>query len=126
LKHNALVAEAVVIGEKRKFPAVMIVPYFPLLEDWAQANQVVFAERSELVANPKVLALYEGIVEDLNHGLARFERLKKIILLPQEFSVSDGTLTASMKLRRRVVEDRYREQIDALYADAEKVSPTTA
>jgi long-chain acyl-CoA synthetase len=124
LKHNALITEAVVIGEKRKFPAVMIVPYFSSLEDWARANRVEFAGRTELVENPKVQALYQGIVEVLNRDLARFERLKKVILLPQEFSASDGTLTASMKLRRRVVEERYREQIDAMYREAENAPPT--
>ena len=122
LKHNALITEAVVIGEKRKFPAVMIVPYFRLLEDWAHANEVVFSEHAELVSHPKVQTLYEGIVDDLNRNLARFERLKKIILLPEEFTVADGTLTASMKLRRRVVEERYREQIDAMYQEAEQTA----
>ncbi len=120
LKHNPLITEAVVIGERRKFPAVMIVPYFPLLEDWAHANQIAFAGRPELVAHPGVQALYERIVEDLNRDLARFEKLKKIVLLPEEFTVADGALTASMKLKRRVVEERYREQIDAMYREAEQ------
>ncbi len=122
LKHNALITEAIVIGDKRKFPAVLIVPYFPLLEDWAQANQIAFTGPAELVAHPKVQALYEGIVGELNRDLARFEKLKKIILLPKEFTVADGALTASMKLKRRVVEDRYREQIDAMYREAEKTA----
>ena len=125
LKHNALISEAVVIGEKRKFPAVMIVPYFRLLEDWAQANQISFSNHQELVSHPKVQSLYEGIVEDLNRNLARFERLKKIIILAEEFTVADGALTASMKLRRRVVEDRYRERIDAMYQEAEKIQPAS-
>lgn len=122
LKHNALIAEAVVIGEKRKFPAVLIVPNFRLLDDWAHTNQVPFSGHQELVLHPKVQTLYEGIVEALNHNLARFERLKKVILLPEEFTVADGTLTASMKLRRRVVEDRYHERIDAMYREAEQTT----
>jgi long-chain acyl-CoA synthetase len=65
--------------------------------------------------------LYEGIVADLNRGLARFEKLKKVIVVPDQFSAEDGTLTASLKLRRRVVEERYRRQIDELYAHAEVV-----
>src|SRR5207248_4573179 len=77
LKHNALVAEAVVLGDKRKFPAVLISPYFPLLEDWARANQITFASRQELVAHAKVRALYEGIVADFNQTMARFEKLKR-------------------------------------------------
>lgn len=119
LKHNALVAEAVILGEKRKFPAVLIAPYFPLLEDWARNNKIMFTSHEELVKNPKVIALYEGIVHDLNQNLARFEKLKKVLVVPHEFTTLDGTLTPSMKLRRRVVEDRYREQIEELYTHAE-------
>jgi long-chain acyl-CoA synthetase len=121
LKHNVLIAEAVILGDKRKFPAVLIAPHFPLLEDWARANHVTFSSRQELVANPSVRALYEGIVADLNQGLARFEKLKKVIVVPDQFSPEDGTLTASMKLRRRVVEARYRDQIEDLYVHAESV-----
>jgi len=119
LKHNALVAEAVVLGDKRKFPAVLIAPYFPLLEDWARANRVPFSSRQELVSHTRVRELYEGIVGEINRDLARFEQLKKVLLIPHEFSAEDGTLTASMKLRRKVVEERYRQQIEAMYGEAE-------
>jgi long-chain acyl-CoA synthetase len=119
LKHNALIAEAVVLGDKRKFPAVLIAPYFPLLEDWARANHVLFSSRQELVTHSRVRELYEGIVAEINRDLARFEQLKKVLLISDEFSAEDGTLTASMKLRRRVVEERYREKIEAMYGEAE-------
>jgi len=119
LKHNALIAEAVILGDKRKFPSVLISPYFPLLEDWARTNQVQFASRQELIRDPKVLAMYEGIVNDLNQSLARFEQLKRVLLIAEEFSAENGTLTASMKLKRRVVEDRYRGEIEDMYAQAE-------
>ncbi|HXY13161.1 MAG TPA: long-chain fatty acid--CoA ligase [Terriglobales bacterium] len=123
LKHNALVAEAVILGDKRKFPAVLIAPYFPLLEDWARANRVPFSSREELVAHLRVRELYEGIVAEVNRDLARYEQLKKVLLIPHEFSAENGTLTASMKLRRRAVEERYREKIEALYEEAELASP---
>lgn len=119
LKHNALIAEAVILGDKRKFPSVLISPYFPLLEDWARANQIQFGSRQELIRDPKVLAIYEGIVNDLNQNLARFEQLKRVLLIAEEFSAENGTLTASMKLKRRVVEDRYRGEIEDMYARAE-------
>ncbi|HEY7096649.1 MAG TPA: long-chain fatty acid--CoA ligase [Terriglobales bacterium] len=122
LKHNALVAEAVVVGDKRKFPAVIICPYFSLLEDWARANHVAFTSRAELVANNKVQALYDGIVADLNQNLAQFEKLKKVMLVWEEFSTTDGTLTASMKLRRRAVEQKYAPEIENLYAQAELIT----
>lgn len=122
LKNNALVAEAVVIGDKRKFPAVLVLPYFPLLEDWANANQMAFENHAALVREPRVQALYEGIVEDINANLARFEKLKKTIVLADEFSVADGTLTPTMKMRRRAVEDKHHAEIDELYAAADRTS----
>jgi len=120
LKHNPLIAEAVVVGDKRKFPSVLIAPSFPLLEDWARSNQVVFYSREELCANAKVCALYEGMVTGLNLNLARYEQLKRVIVIAEEFSAENGTLTTSMKLRRHAVEERYRKQIEEMYDKAEQ------
>ena len=96
-------------------------PYFPLLEDWARNNQIPFSSRADLVADPKVQGLYEGIIEELNANLARFEKLKKVMLIAEEFSPENGTLTHTMKVRRRAVEDRYRARIDELYSQADAV-----
>lgn len=119
LKLNALVGTAVVLGDRRKFASVIISPAFPLLEEWARANHITFSSREELIADRRVKALYEGIVADVNLGLARFEKIKKMLLVPDEFTASDGTLTPTLKLRRRAVEARYRDQIDDLYNEAE-------
>ncbi len=119
LKLNALVGLAVVVGDKHKFASVLISPNFALLEDWARTNNISFSSRAELVAHPKVQALYQEIVERVNQNLARFETLKRVIVVPEEFSPDNGALTPTMKLRRRVVEDRYRTQIDEIYARAE-------
>jgi long-chain acyl-CoA synthetase len=119
LKLNPLVGTAVVLGDRRKFPAVLISPHFPVLEDWAHANKVPFASRAELIASRKVQDLYEGIIEEVNRDLARFEKLKRVLLVPEEFSASDGTLTHTMKVRRRGIEERYQALIDAMYEVAE-------
>jgi long-chain acyl-CoA synthetase len=119
LKLNPLVGTAAIIGDKHKFAFVIVSPNFPGLEDWARANEVAFSSPAELVANPKVQALYEGIVEGVNQNLARFEQLKRVLLVPDEFTADNGALTPTLKLRRRVIEDRYRRQIDELYAQAE-------
>ncbi len=116
LKHNPLVAEAVVLGDKRKFPAVLIAPAFPVLETWARAHQIVFSSRQDLIADHSVRTLYENIVETVNEKLARFEKLKKVLLVPDEFSAENQTLTASMKLRRRAVETRYAKEIEGMYS----------
>ena len=119
IKLNALIGTAVVLGDRRKFASVIISPYFPLLEEWARANHVSFSTRQELVANPKVKALYEGIIAEVNRGLARYETLKRVLLVPDEFTANDGTLTPTLKLRRKAIEERYRKQIDDLYKEAE-------
>jgi len=119
LKLNSLVGTAALIGDKHKFAFVIISPNFPLLDEWARTNDVSFSSRAELIANPKVQALYDGIVEEVNRNLARFEKLKRVLLVPDEFTADNGALTPTLKLRRRVIEERYRKQIDELYDQAE-------
>jgi len=119
LKLNALIGTAVVLGDRRKFPSVLISPHFPLLETWARENDIAFSSKAHLVAHPKVRTLYEGIVEEVNQSLARYEKLKKILLVPDEFTTIDGSLTPTLKLRRKVIEERYREQIEDLYRQSE-------
>ena len=121
LKLNPLIGTAVVIGDRRKFPAVLIAPHFPVLEDWARAHQIQFISREMLVASPKVQVLYEGIVEETNQNLARFEKLKRVLLVAQEFSAADGTMTHTFKVRRRGIEERYQTLIDEMYAKAERL-----
>jgi long-chain acyl-CoA synthetase len=119
LKLNPLIATSAIIGDKRKFACVIISPNFAVLEDWARSNNVAFSSRAELVANPKVKILYEEAVEEVNQNLARFEKLKRVLLVADEFSADNGALTPTMKLRRRIIEERYRGEIDDLYARAE-------
>jgi len=122
IKVNSLIGTAVVLGDRRKFASVIISPHFPLLEEWARANDISFSSRQDLIADPKVRALYEGIVAEVNRSLARYETLKKVLLVPDEFTANDGTLTPTFKLRRKAVEERYRKEIDELYAEGEEVS----
>src|SRR5437660_1924416 len=122
LKLNPLIGTAVVLGDRRKFACVIISPSFPMLEEWARANHVHCSSRERLISHPKVKALYEGIVAEVNEGLARYETLKRILLVPDEFSATDGTLTPTMKLRRKAIEKRYRKQIDELYQDTAEAS----
>src|SRR5262249_22921751 len=117
LKNNVLVAQAAVIGDRRKYASVIISPHFPLLEDWARANSVTFASHHDLVDAPKVRELYRGIVEDLNKKLAQFETIKKILVVPDEFTIATGEITPTLKLKRRVIEAKYKDQIEALYQE---------
>jgi long-chain acyl-CoA synthetase len=117
LKRNPLIAEAAVIGDRRRFPAVIIAPSFDQLEDWARQKRIAFSSRDELVKHPGVQALYEEIVGEVNQGLARFERLKKVLLIPDDLSVAAGTLTPTLKMRRHHLLAQYRDEIESLYAE---------
>ncbi len=125
LKVNQFVGEAALLGDMRRFPAVLIIPAFDFLEAWAQHHGVKFSSRRELVKSHQVQLLYQDIVEEINHNLAQFEKLKKVLVVHEELSIADGTLTPSMKLRRRNLTERYRKEIDALYTEAESHSRST-
>ena len=125
LKDNPLIAEAVIVGDRHKFPAVVILPEFEQLEAWARENGVAVGAREALVADPKVRALYDGIISEANKGLAQFEKMKRVLLIAQPFTIADGTLTPTLKLRRRAVEDRYKQEIEQLYREAEKEATTS-
>ncbi|HSK10583.1 MAG TPA: hypothetical protein VK911_13470, partial [Vicinamibacterales bacterium] len=115
LKSDAFIAEAVLIGEQRKFPAALIVPDFPRLEAWAAKMGLAQASREQLVERPEVQRLYQDILDRLNESLAQFERVKRFAVLPSEFTMERGELTPTMKVRRQVVEQRWRPVIDKLY-----------
>jgi long-chain acyl-CoA synthetase len=113
-KDDPLVAEAVIVGENRNFPAVLLVPDFAVLA--SRLNAELMGSREHLVTKDEVVALYQHVVDRVNTDLAQFERIKRFALLPNEFSIEHGELTPTMKVRRQVVEERWREVIDGLYA----------
>lgn len=119
LKADILVAHAAIVGDKRRYVAVIIAPNFVALEDWAKNNGIEFGSRKELIGQPIVRELYDGMVARLNQRLARFEQLKQVILVPDEFSIASGELTPSLKLKRRVVEKNYAHLVETMYAETE-------
>lgn len=118
VRRSPLVAEAVMIGDRRRFSVMLIVPNQPVLRTRLAALGRPADEALEvLVARPDVVALYQEIVDGLNRDLAPFERVKKIALLPTEFSIATGELTPTLKVKRAVVEERWQELLDRMYAD---------
>jgi long-chain acyl-CoA synthetase len=117
LKSHRLVAEAIVLGDRRRFVSALIVPDFPVLEQRLKDLGRPFGEREDLVTRPDVVALYQEIVDGLNRDLAQYERIKRIALLPAEFTIESGELTPTMKVKRKVIEERWRTQIEEIYAE---------
>jgi len=118
LTSSSMVAYAAVFADGRKFASAVLAPEFAALEEWAQARAMSYVSRQQLIDHPKVQALYEGIVAEVNKNLAQFETIKDFALVADEFNIADGQLTASWKMRRRAIEERYRIQIEALYRKA--------
>ena len=117
LKNSFLVAQAALVGDRHKFISALISPNFAALEEWARHHGVNSKSPAELVADSRVVALYAEIVREVNGTLANFESLKRFRVVADEWTQESGELTPSMKLKRRVITERYAALIDALYAD---------
>ena len=118
IKGSRFVGQVVLIGNGRKFPAALIVPDWESIESYAQLKSIK-GNHSELCRNPRVIDLFERQIAGLTPDLANYERVKKIALIPDELTIAGGELTPTMKVKRRVIDEKYREVIDSLYKDAE-------
>ena len=116
LKASPLIETAVVIAERRNFPSALIVPDFAALGAWARAEGIEFADNAQLCADQRVQDRVMSEVESRSEGMARFEKVKKVALVPTEFSIDGGELTPTMKVRRKQVNEKYAEQIEAIYS----------
>ena len=117
LKTNEFVEQAVMIGDRRSFCVILVVPSFPNLEAWARKTGIQASDAKALLARTEVQELMEEQVFGALKGLARFETPKKIGLIESQFTIEDGTLTPTQKVKRRAVEARYRELIEAFYLE---------
>ncbi|MBO0725278.1 MAG: long-chain fatty acid--CoA ligase [Blastocatellia bacterium] len=110
-----MVEQAVVIGNARKFPSALIVPSFDALRSYAKSLGVEAKDNAELARHPRIVEYFKKKVDEVTKDLAPYEKIKKIALLDQEFSVESGELTPTLKVRRKFVEDKHHAVIDALY-----------
>jgi len=124
VKTNKYVAQAVMIGDKRKFPSMLVVPNFDQLEKWAMKRNIIWTDRAQLLRMPTIQAKMEREVATELQGAAHFEVPKKIGLLEHDFSIESGELTPTQKVKRRVIDKNYKTLIDSLYDEAEKIGVT--
>ncbi|HVJ09822.1 MAG TPA: long-chain fatty acid--CoA ligase [Acidisarcina sp.] len=117
LKAKLLVSQAALVGDRHKFASALLSPNFAALEEWAKAQGIEVQTRRQLVSNPKVVEQYQAIVDHVNGSLANFETIKRFRIVPDEWSIDSGELTPSLKLKRRVITERYAEEIAAFYED---------
>jgi long-chain acyl-CoA synthetase len=117
LKTSRYVSQAVVVGNRRKYASVLIVPNFDNLRAFAREKGLDSDDMAALLETEPVRELYEGVLAELNRGLASYETLKKHRLVPEEFAIEAGELTPTLKVKRRVIEEKYADLIDTMYEE---------
>lgn len=115
LKESFYIEQLAVIGESRKFPCALIVPNFEALEKWCKDESINYGSPQEIVKNPKVKALIDGEIAEANKRFGNWEQIKKYTLLPDQWTVESGEMTPTMKLKRRVINEKFASQIEAIY-----------
>ncbi len=110
------VEQIAVIGDRRKFVSALIVPVFDVLEKYAAEHGIEYGSRQELVTNPEIMAVFKERIDRQSEELAQYEKVKAFVLLDREFSQDDREITPTQKIRRRIVEKSFSDEIEAMYA----------
>lgn len=119
IKGSLFVNQVVLVGNGRKFPAALIVPDWERVESYAELKGLNTKDHAELSKHPRVIDLFQRQIGELTKDLAGYERVKKIALLEHELTIQGGELTPTMKVKRRVIDEKYKQIIDAIYAGDE-------
>ncbi|MGD9347054.1 MAG: long-chain fatty acid--CoA ligase [Candidatus Aminicenantes bacterium] len=117
LKTNPYISNAVIIGDKRKFISALIVPNFEKLLEYADANNIAYSDYSDLVENEKILNFMESEINRATPGLASYEKVKKVALLDREFEIEKGEITPTLKVKRNIIEQKYKPIIETIYQE---------
>jgi long-chain acyl-CoA synthetase len=117
------VENAVLFGDRKPYIVALVVPNFEALETWARGRGVAAADRLELLRRPEVLKAYQEIVDGVNANLARFETVKKFRLIAEPFTIADGQLTPTLKVKRRVIAQRYGARLAEMYEEGSPAEP---
>ncbi len=115
IKGSRFVNQVVLIGNERKFPAALIVPNWEQIQSYIQLKGIKASSRAELCQNPRIIDLFKRQIAGFTPDLAQYERVKKIALLENELTIEGGELTPTLKVKRRVIDEKYRRVIDELY-----------
>ncbi len=106
-----------IIADQRKFVSALIIPVYSLLEEYAREHQIAFESREDLCVNPQINEMMKERIDTLQQQLAHYEQIKRFTLLPRNFSMERGELTNTLKIKRRVLNENYRKEIDQMYAE---------
>ena len=114
---DKFIDQIAIIADQRKFVSALIIPVYPLLEEYAREHKIPFENREQLCADPKINEMMKERIDTLQQQLAHYEQIKRFTLLPHHFSMEKGELTNTLKIKRRVLNENYKREIDAMYAE---------
>ena len=117
IKASRFVNQVVLIGSERKFPAALVVPVWEQLESYCKLKGIEIKSHAELCRHPRIVDLIQRQIDGLTPNLAKYERIKKVALLENEFTIEGGELTPTLKVKRRVIDQKYRDVIEKLYEE---------
>ncbi|HGI5913968.1 TPA: long-chain fatty acid--CoA ligase [Yersinia enterocolitica] len=117
LGQDRFIEQIAIIADTRKFVSALIVPCFESLEEYAHSINLKYHDRLELLRHSHIVSLFEQRLKDMQKELAKFEQVKRFTLLPQAFTMETGELTPTLKLRRKIILQRYQNEIDSMYRD---------
>ncbi len=114
---DKFIDQIAIIADQRKFVSALIIPVYPLLEEYAREHHIPFENREQLCADPKINEMMKERIDTLQQQLAHYEQIKRFTLLPHHFSMEKGELTNTLKIKRRVLNENYKREIDAMYVE---------
>ena len=115
LKEDPFISEVLIYGDGKKFLSALIIPNFDALRQWAEERDLHFKDNNEMVNHPKIIRLMEHRIEKRSEILAKYEKVKKFVLLDKELSMENGEITPTLKLRRKIITEKYKDKREALY-----------
>ena len=115
MKESPFVEQMMIVGAEQKFVGALIVPSIPILKEWMRQKNIHFVTNEDAVNNPEVLNLYRELIDSFNKFFNHVEQVKRFELLPHEWTIESGELTPTLKLKRKVIMEKYRDAYDRIY-----------
>ncbi len=117
LINDAFIDQIAIIGDQKKFVSALMVPNFEALKEYAEKNKISFDTLEDLISHSSIVEMFKERFDELQKSFSGFEKIKKFTILPKEFSIAAGELTATLKLKRKIISKKYKELIDRMYGE---------
>ena len=116
MKESSFIEQMMVVGAEQKFVGALIVPSIQNIKEWMQHKGITFTTPEDAINNPKILGMYKELIDSFNQSFNHVEQVKKFELLPNEWTIDSGELTPTLKLKRKVIMEKYKDAVERIYS----------